>query len=404
MVARYLGPDEYGTFNVARAFASIFILAAPLGIPNILTREIVRKPAEKFELIGSTIAIRLISAVVLYIIMVVLSIVLHYSRLEIALISILGVSMIGMVFDTIDNYLQAIVKLKSSSKIRLIGLIIGSILKLILIYLKAPIIAFAWVFTLEFILIAIGFIVIYRKYGHHFNELSVNFKILKPILLTSLPLLYYTILSTINMKIDQLMIDRILVDDPAANGYYAVVVGLVESLYFIPVALGTSLFPGLVKQRDADINTYNKMFVLLYEILLIISIGVAVVFFVGAPLIIRFLYGEAYTPAIPIMKLYAFCPILIFYGSMRSRWLIIQDLHKYSIWFLVASILVNVTLNRILLPTMGPEGAVVAILASYFTAFLIVPAIITSTRPSVTMFFQSFLFKEIRERIKNKSI
>ncbi|MEZ5022795.1 MAG: polysaccharide biosynthesis C-terminal domain-containing protein [Chitinophagales bacterium] len=64
---------------------------------------------------------------------------------------------------------------------------------------------------------------------------------------------------------------------------------------------------------------------------------------------------------------------LMFYGSIRNRWLIIQDIHKYSIWFLVVSIVVNVGLNRILLPTMGPQGAVVAILASYFTAFIIVP-------------------------------
>ncbi|MEZ5022794.1 MAG: oligosaccharide flippase family protein [Chitinophagales bacterium] len=235
LVARYLGPDDYGTFNVARAFSSIFILAAPLGIPNILLRELVKKPNDKFELIGTTIIIRLISAVALYILMVVFAILFKYSTLEVALISILGISMIGQVFDTVDNYLQSIIKLKSSSKIRLIALIIGSLAKLVLIYVKAPMIAFAWVFSIEFILIAFGFIIIYKKYGHGFKELSFNIKILKPLLITSLPLLYYTILSTINMKIDQLMIDRILVDDPAANGYYAVVVGLIESLYFIPV-------------------------------------------------------------------------------------------------------------------------------------------------------------------------
>lgn len=403
-MARYLGPDDYGTFNVARAFSSIFILAAPLGIPNILLRELVKRPKDKFELIGTTIGIRLLSAVILYILMVVFAIVFKYSTLEVALISILGISMIGQVFDTVDNYLQSIIKLKSSSKIRLIGLIIGSLAKLVLIYVKAPMIAFAWVFSFEFILIAFGFIIIYKKYGHGFKELSFNIKILKPLLITSLPLLYYTILSTINMKIDQLMIDRILVDDPAANGYYAVVVGLIESLYFIPVALGTSLFPGLVKQKEVDENVYHKMFLLIYEVLLIVSLGIAFVFFIGAPLIINFLYGAEYQPAIPIMKLYAFCPILMFYGSLRNRWLIIQDIHKYSIWFLVVSIIVNVSLNSLLLPTMGPQGAVVAILASYFTAFIIVPYIIKPTRPSVNMFFKAFLFQEIREKIKNKSI
>lgn len=378
------------------------MIIAPLGIPNILFRELVKRPLEKFDLIGSTIGLRLISASILYLLMLIIAFILNYSPLEITLISIFGWVMFGQVFDTIDVYLQSLIKLKSSSKIRIIGLILGSVAKLLLIYFKAPLIAFAIVFTAEYLVIALGFVIIYGKYGHTIKELKWNPNIIKPLLITSLPLLYYAALTTINMKIDQLMISEML--DNTANGYYSAVVGLIEATYFIPVALGTSIFPGLVKQKEVNLTEYNNTFQLLYEILLVISIAIALVFFIGAPIIIKLLFGAEFSPSIPIMQMYAFCPILIFYGSIRNRWLIIQDLHKYSIYFLIASIIVNVALNIMLLPVIGPIGAVIAILISYFVAFIVMPFIIPETRPSVNTFFGAMLFPQIRKMIKNKKL
>ena len=44
-VARYLGPEQFGMFSYAVAFASIFISIAKLGLDGIVVRELVREDA-----------------------------------------------------------------------------------------------------------------------------------------------------------------------------------------------------------------------------------------------------------------------------------------------------------------------------------------------------------------------
>ena len=56
-------------------------------------------------------------------------------------------------------------EIKNSAIAQFIGLIISSIFKVILILIKAPLIYFAFAFTLEFLLIGIGFIIVYRFKG-----------------------------------------------------------------------------------------------------------------------------------------------------------------------------------------------------------------------------------------------
>ncbi|MDE5124445.1 MAG: oligosaccharide flippase family protein, partial [Trichodesmium sp. St19_bin1] len=53
-VARYLGPEKFGLLNYAIAFVSLFNVFATLGLNNIVVRELVRKPSEKGEILGTS--------------------------------------------------------------------------------------------------------------------------------------------------------------------------------------------------------------------------------------------------------------------------------------------------------------------------------------------------------------
>ena len=54
-VARYLGPEKFGLLNYAIAFVSLFNVFATLGLNNIVVRELVRKPSEKGEILGTSL-------------------------------------------------------------------------------------------------------------------------------------------------------------------------------------------------------------------------------------------------------------------------------------------------------------------------------------------------------------
>lgn len=403
LLARYLGPEQVGIYNLAVSLVAIFAIISTVGMPNILVREIVRDKGRTNELVMSGLGLRLAAAVLFYGAAVGASWLLQYSRFEIALISIIGFRILLQSFDVFDNYLQANVALRASSKVRLAAVVVGSGAKLWLIFTQAPLLHFAWVYLVEFLVIAALFTYLYYRMTGFRLKPEASMTTGKQLLQSSLPLIYYSALLTINMKVDQVMITKMLGNE--ANGYYSVVVALIETLYFIPMALGTAVFPGLIKQREADRHEdYHRAFALLYELLLLISVGVTVVFFFGAPFIIHLLYGTAFEPSVAIMRIYAFTPILMFYASMRNRWLIIEDLHRFSPWFLGVALVVNIALNLALLPVMGASGAVVALLVSYVVSFLIVPYLIPATRVSVHMFFEAFLFRRLREVLRTRTL
>src|SRR5574344_2906955 len=52
-LARYLGPENYGIFNYAIAFAGLFVFVAPLGVDAILNRDLVAHPEQRDKLMGT---------------------------------------------------------------------------------------------------------------------------------------------------------------------------------------------------------------------------------------------------------------------------------------------------------------------------------------------------------------
>ena len=59
-IARYLGPDNYGSFNYAIAYAGLFSFIASLGIDGILSRDLVANPEKRDELLGTAFLLKLI--------------------------------------------------------------------------------------------------------------------------------------------------------------------------------------------------------------------------------------------------------------------------------------------------------------------------------------------------------
>jgi O-antigen/teichoic acid export membrane protein len=65
-VARYLGPEQYGVFSYALAFVALFASVASIGLDEIATRNLVRDPAAKNKILGTTFILKLIAGIVIF--------------------------------------------------------------------------------------------------------------------------------------------------------------------------------------------------------------------------------------------------------------------------------------------------------------------------------------------------
>ena len=59
-VARYLGPGGFGILHYAIAFVTLFTTLATMGLNNIIIRDVVRKPHEKDEVMGTAFVLKLL--------------------------------------------------------------------------------------------------------------------------------------------------------------------------------------------------------------------------------------------------------------------------------------------------------------------------------------------------------
>jgi O-antigen/teichoic acid export membrane protein len=102
-VARYLGPEQYGTLNYALAFVGIFSALGSMGIEGIVVRDIVQKPEKKYEILSSAFILKLSGGIIAFIILFITIIYVRPSDNQSHwLVGIIGMIMVFQAFDAID--------------------------------------------------------------------------------------------------------------------------------------------------------------------------------------------------------------------------------------------------------------------------------------------------------------
>ncbi|MBD3162429.1 MAG: hypothetical protein GF346_08765, partial [Candidatus Eisenbacteria bacterium] len=90
----------------------------------------------------------------------------------------------------------------------------------------------------------------------------------------------------------------------------------------------------------------------------------AAILFIGAPLWIGIVFGEAYAAAVPVLRIHAFTLVLMFLNAPLGMRLVAADRMRAVNATFAVVVTVNLAANLILIPRYGIEGAAVATLLS----------------------------------------
>src|SRR5829696_232507 len=250
-IARYLGPEQFGLFSYAIAFVTLFSSIAMLGLDQIVVRDIVREKPNSDEILGTAFAMRLTAGVVVLLLTVgIVSLLRPGDELVHWLVAIIAAGMVFQPFDTIDVWFQSQVKSKYTVCAKSIAFLIASFIKIILVVVGAPLIAFAWVYLAEIFLGASGLVIAYQLYGHHLKKWRVHLARVWGLLSQGWPLIISGLAVIVYMRIDVVMLGELA--DSDAVGIYSVAVRLSEVWYFIPIAIVSSVLPSLIQAKQVD--------------------------------------------------------------------------------------------------------------------------------------------------------
>jgi O-antigen/teichoic acid export membrane protein len=146
------------------------------------------------------------------------------------------------------------------------------------------------------------------------------------------------------------------------------------------VALMGALFPVLWSRRS-DAAAYSRSLQGSLDALVAMSLTLAVlVQFIGGPLV-ELLFGARFAASAPVLQIHIWAGVFIFMRALLSRWLLAEDLLRFSLVTHVTGAVMNVVLNLLLIPRYGAVGAAIATVIAYACAGWLALFLSPRTRP-----------------------
>jgi O-antigen/teichoic acid export membrane protein len=362
-IVRYLGPEKYGLLSYTMSFVWIFSALLDLGHREIIVRELVLYPEQRNVILGSAILLRLSGAVFLVSgVAIGLQLVDNDEQTSLMIV-IIALGMAFQSWELIDYYFQSQVQSKYTAWAQTVQLIVASLIKIYLIIWQAPLIYFAAIFSLEYVITAALFLIMYKWQVGSFPIRNCNLKYAKQMLKNSFPLLLTGTAILIYMKIDQVMLKELVGTETV--GTYAAAVKLCEVWYHIPVLIAVSLYPAIIGVKDKDPALYHAQLQKLYTLLVWVALVLAIPITFLADWIIYILYGNEYIESVIILKIYVWAGIFVSMSLANNKWMVIENFQNYILLTTLLGMSSNIIFNVILIPSYGAPGAAVATLISY---------------------------------------
>jgi O-antigen/teichoic acid export membrane protein len=369
-VARFLGPEQFGVFSYAVAFAALFSSIAKLGLDSIVVRDLVRNPELRDVYLGTAFWLKIMGAGLM---LGAIALAMHFTSSDYTtkfFIFIIACGSVFQAFEVVDFYFQSKVLSKFASICKLTQLFVSSLLKLYLIYTGAGLFWFVVVSLVDQLTLAVTlyFSYLYQKIGLFFSHFEM--RIAKKLLRDSWPLILSGFAIAIYTKIDQIIIKEML--GARELGIYSAAVRLSEVWYFVPTIITLSLFPSIYNTKKINNDMYEIRLQRLYTLLFWISTSIAVIVTLFSGYVVDILFGKAYSDAGIVLSIHIWTGIFVGLAVVKGQWQISENLTRHHLYGALVSVFFNVAFNFWLIPIFGVVGAAFAnLISQLISAYLI---------------------------------
>jgi len=369
-VARYLGRQDFGLLSYSLALVAIFAALTPLGMEALVLREIIQQPRMGGRWIGTMIGFRAATALAAVLLGFALVFGLRHNEPRAwLLVAILSAGVLFQSLESGELWFQAHTQMRRLVVPRLVLFLVMNGLKVTAMLRGAGVVSFSALTALEQTASGVITWVIVRGSLGPDNPLAFDGARGLRVMRHSWPLALSALSVILYMKLSQVMLSGMLGD--AALGVYAAAIKIPEAATFIPTVLASSMLPSLLHSRSKGPEAYHAAFRRFFRINTLLALSICVPVSLGAPWIVRLLFGAAYSDAAPVMAVHVWSLLFLFLGVARGQYLLNELLTRLPLWFSAFGLTVNLAGCLVLIPRFGPMGAAVAtVLSQFASAFL----------------------------------
>jgi O-antigen/teichoic acid export membrane protein len=362
-VIRYLGAKDFGRLSYSISLVGLFEAFSKLGLDSIVIRNLVREEKSSDEILGTTFFLKLAGSLVTIGAIVCVSLQMDgYSQTS-AITVIVACTLLFGAIDTIDYWFQSQVISRPLAFLRITQLIVSSIIKILLIQFKYPLIYFAWAILVEYIFKTIGIVWCYVLQGRKIFNWKFDLEQARKLLKNSYPLILSGAMATLYLKIDQVMLHQMSGDKEL--GYYATAIKFSEIWYFIPSIICASIFPSIVRAREDSRADYYRKIQELYDFMSWLAIVIVIIMTLSAGTIVSITVGSENARSADILLWHIWAIPFVFIGIASHQWFIAENLIQFPLISTTLGAFSNIAINYYLIPYNGGVGAAIATVISY---------------------------------------
>lgn len=367
--ARYLGPSNYGLISYASSLIAFVLPLAQLGLRNILVEQIVSHPEREGKTIGTSLIMSMVSSLAcIGGCIAFVSIVNAGEKDTLMVCALYSITLLFQMSEMIEYWYQARLLSKYTAVASLAAYTLVALYRVFLLITQKSIYWFSLTNALDYLLITVALLVLYHKLGG--QRLSFSYDLAKELFFVSKYYIVSSMMTTIFSQTDKIMI-KMMVGN-AENGYYSTAATCASLSSFVFAAVIDSMRPLILDSKNRDKEQFNKNVSRLYSVIIYMALAQSVALTLLAKPIVLFLYGEAYSPSIKILRIITWYSAFSYMGSVRNIWILAEAKQKYLWKINLSGALLNIIGNVILIPTLGASGAAIASVATQcFTNFVL---------------------------------
>lgn len=368
LLARYLGVAQFGILNYAFALVAIFSHIAQMGVCHFVLRDIISKPENRYEVIGTAVLLEFFSGISSFLLVIgVIFFLRPDDPLARTIVIIMSSSLIFQgIAENIDTWFQSELKSKHAIVSEQVAFITATLGRIILIQLQAPLIAFAILIAAEQLLGTLNLIVAYQRIGQKIQKWRINWERFVNLFKVSWPLILSNSSVMIYLYADQIMLGQLA--DSHAVGIYAVAVKLSENWAFLVLSITRSVAPYIMEAKKTSEKEYYQKIQKLCNFLALIFYIIAITLTIFAKPIVVLVFGENYAPAAIVLSIHIWSSIWMFFGNVKQVWIAAEELTVFAMTASFTGAVLNIALNFWLIPIYKELGAAIATIVSYFFA------------------------------------
>lgn len=361
VVARVLGPEDFGRFSLVWVIVQILLIGGDLGLHNSALRRISQDPAASPRISGTLFWLKLRLSAILFLVVLLLALPLPEAASTKWALVIFGA---GMFFHSLGLGLNIVFQAHGKLYLASLNIVLLFSMQgfcgLAFLWMGGRLPALGAAYLLAG-LAALAFnLAIFQSQIH-----AISFRpeaTWRAFARESLPVGLGTLFNTLSGRIGVALLA--FLSGPFEAGIFSAAQRIVLATHNVPVGIFSAVLPALAAYQGGGREFY-RLFRKSLHWMTLLALPLAILFFAFASPLIWFLYSIEYASSISVLRILSWSLIPVFCGMAFSHVILSQHhLVKFLPWATGLALIVNVSASLLWIPRWQAEGVAWAILLS----------------------------------------